>query len=99
MTLGDILASARRSSAALDGWLVEVDPELGEAVRRAAADGGMTPAQLSRIAVADFSRYADVDTWSQLTRGVRDAEDPGALCLVFMLRWRLAQSCTKDCLN
>ena len=89
-TLGDILGAARRSAGAFEGWLSGADPALAEDVASAAGRFGTTPAGFARLAVADFSRYADEEDWAGLTRVVRDEQDAGTACLAAMVQWRLA---------
>ncbi|GAA4135462.1 hypothetical protein ACFFTN_27115 [Aminobacter aganoensis] len=89
-TLGDMLGAARRSAAGLQRWIETADPDLAEEVRMAAARAGDSPSGFARAAVADFSRFADEEAWAQLTRIVRDHEDPGTACLAAMVAWRLA---------
>lgn len=95
-TLGDILGSARRSAATFEIWAEAADPELAEALKTAAiADGGSLSGYL-RMAVADFSRFADEEAWAQLSRTVRDSDDPGMACLRVMVRWRMAAPVCED---
>jgi hypothetical protein len=99
-TLGDVLGSARRSAAAFQTWMEAADPDLAAKVKLAAAGSGGSPAAFARAAVADFSRFADEEAWSQLTRIVRDCEDPGTACLAAMIRWRLtAEACESHSLT
>ncbi|HLW26606.1 MAG TPA: hypothetical protein VKY54_02660 [Kiloniellales bacterium] len=103
VTLGDILASARRSTAGFRHWLEEADPDLAEQLRATlgtdadrphAADAAIC--SFARLAVADFARHASEEEWAQLTRVIRDHEDPGAACLATMVRWRLAAATCSD---
>jgi hypothetical protein len=89
-TLGDILGSARRSAAGFEKWVAAGDPELAEGARLAAARSSTSLAGFVRLAVADFSRFADEEDWAQLTRIMRADPDPGSACLAAMVRWRLA---------
>jgi hypothetical protein len=73
------------------------DPVLAERVKIVVAQSGGSPAAFARAAVADFSRFADEEAWAQLTRAVRDHEDPGAACLAAMVRWRLAAKSCESC--
>ena len=43
-----------------------------------------------RIAVADFLAEADEEGWASLMSAVRDAADPGAVCLARMTAFRVA---------
>jgi hypothetical protein len=88
--LGDLLAAARRSAAALEGWLREKDPALAARLQAAAAAEGETPAAYLRIAVADFGRFASEEDWATLVSRLRDSPDPGSAYLVAILEWRLA---------
>lgn len=90
LMLGDILGTARRSTAGLERLVEATDPDLGQELRAAAERSGDSLAAFARAAVADFSRFADEEAWAQLTRIVRDDEDPGTACLIAMVRWRLA---------
>lgn len=95
-TLGDILASAKRSTAGFQSWVDAADPILAQELRTAVDRSGDSLAGFARVAVADFSRFADEEAWAQLTRIVRDDEDPGTACLTAMVRWRLAaRSCER----
>jgi hypothetical protein len=95
-TLGDILGSARRSAAKFERWAETADPELAETVRAAViAQGGSLGGYL-RMAVADFSRFADEEAWAQLSRVVRDSDDPAMSCLRAMVRWRIEAPACED---
>jgi len=87
--LGDLIAAARRSAGAFHAWLAECDPALADQVANAAADLDVTPASYARIAVADFTRFASEEDWATLTSSMRDAPDPGTVCLLAMVHWRL----------
>jgi hypothetical protein len=90
--LGDILAAARRSAPEVERWLAQADPGLAARLDAAARAEGETPAVWLRVAVADFNRFASEEDWATLVSRLRDAEAPGAACLLAMLDWRLAQS-------
>lgn len=90
LMLGDMLGAARRSAAGFEKLVEAVDPALGRELRAAVRDSGDSLAGFARAAVADFSRFADEEDWAQLTRIVRDDEDPGTACMLAMVRWRLA---------
>ena len=87
--LGDLLAAARASSGAFEKWMKVSDPELAALVRDAASRDGLTPAGFVRSAVADFSRFASEEDWATLTSSLRDSSDPGTICLLAMVHWRL----------
>jgi hypothetical protein len=87
--LGDLLAEARRSTGAFQAWLEASDPALAEAVAAAAARDGLSPAGFVRVAVADFSRFASEEDWATLTSSMRDSGEPGTVCLLAMVHWRL----------
>jgi hypothetical protein len=87
--LGDMLAAARNSSGSFQAWLEHSDPELAAEVTRAAADQGMTPTGYVRAAMADFNRFAAEEDWATLTSSLRDTDDPGTVCLLAMVQWRL----------
>ena len=92
--LGDLLASARASAGSFQAWLEGTDPELAAAVAEAAAREAMSPAGFVRAAVADFSRLASEEDWATLVSSLRDAGDPGTVCLLAMVHWRLtARGC------
>jgi hypothetical protein len=64
----------------------------------AAAAAGLTPAQFVRAGVAEFSRFASEEDWATLTSSLRDSEDPGTICLLAMLHWRLnVPGCSHHC--
>lgn len=90
LMLGDILAEARRSAAGFERLVETADPVLSQEMRAAAQHSGDTVAGFARAAVADFSRFADEEDWAQLTRIIRDDADPGTVCIIAMVRWRLA---------
>ena len=88
--LGDLLAAARNSAGAFQAWLAASDPELAARVAEAAAHEGDSPAAFVRAAVSDFSRFASEEDWATLTLGLRSGgDDPGTVCLVAMVEWRL----------
>ncbi len=87
--LGDILAEARRSSGDFLRWLAATDAELTERVGEAAERAGETPAGFVRAAVAEFSERASEEDWATLMSRLRDSEEPGTVCLLTMVRWRL----------
>ena len=87
--LGDLLAAARGSAGAFQGWLEASSLELAADVAAAAARDGLTPASFVRAAVADFSRFASGEDWATLTSSIRDNAEPGTVCLLAMVHWRL----------
>jgi hypothetical protein len=92
--LGDLLAAARRSAGVFQPWLEASDPKLAADVSAAAAREGLTPAAFARVAVADFSRLASEEDWATLVSSMRDSDDPGSVCLLAMVHWRLtARGC------
>ena len=95
-TLGDLLASARASAGRLQAWLEATDPDLARAVAVAAEREGLSPTGFIRDAIADFTRFAAEEDWATLTSSLRDSEDPGTICLVAMVHWRLtARGCSE----
>lgn len=88
--LGDILAAARDGAGRFEAWLDTTDPGRAEEVRRAALTAGMSPTAFIRMAVVDFSRLADEEDWATLTSSMRDGDDPGTMCLLAMVDWRLS---------
>jgi hypothetical protein len=87
--LGDMLAAARNSSSSFQTWLERSDPRLAAEVSRAATGQGMTPPGYVRAAMADFNRFATEEDWATLTSSLRDTDDPGTVCLLAMVHWRL----------
>ena len=87
--LGDLLAAARASSGSFQSWLEAGDPDLAAAVAAAALREGVTPVGFVRAAVADFSRFASEEDWATLVSSMRDDQDPGTVCLLAMVHWRL----------
>lgn len=87
--LGDILAAARNSAAGFQAWLQTSDPALAAQVGKAAAIIGVGPSGYARMAIADFSRFASEEDWATLTSSMRDSDDPGTVCLLAMVHWRL----------
>lgn len=93
-TLGDILASARRSTSDFQAWVRRSDSVLASKVDAAAEQANLSPTAYVRSAIADFSRFASEEDWATLTSSLRDSEDPGTLCLLAMVDWRLtARAC------
>ena len=90
MLLGDLLAAARHSAGAFQAFLEAEDPALAQAIVEASAREGMSPAGYVRLAVADFDRFALPEDWQALTSHLRNNPDPGMVCLLDMVRWRLA---------
>jgi hypothetical protein len=88
-TLGDILASARRSSDGLGQWLSHTDPSLAGEAAAAADRFGLSVSGYARMAIADFTRLAGEEDWVTLMSGLRDSSDPGTSCLAAMVHWRL----------
>lgn len=89
MMLGDVLAAARNSGAGLEDWLAPVEPEIWAALGEAAEAEGVDHATYARMAVADFSNQAPEEDWATLMGRIRDAQDPGQVCLLSMIAWRL----------
>lgn len=87
--LGDILAAARDSSGAFQGWLERSNPPLADRIARAAAASGISPTTYVRAAISDFNRFAAEEDWATLTSSLRDSDDPGTVCLLAMVDWRL----------
>lgn len=90
-TLGDMLGAAKRSATDFQRWMEVADPCLAAETSAAAERSRISLAGFARIAVADFSRYADEEAWAQLAGILRKSEDPGLACLAAMVRWRLSQ--------
>lgn len=92
--LGDMLAAARHRTSGFLSWLEASDPALAARVQQAAVGSGLTPTGYVRAAVAEFARFAPEEDWASLTSSMRDSEDPGTVCLLAMVHWRLtAKSC------
>ena len=92
--LGDMLAAARDRTSGFLSWLEASDPALAARVQHEAVASGVTPTGYVRAAVADFARFAPEEDWATLTSSMRDSEDPGTVCLLAMVHWRLtAQTC------
>ena len=90
--LGDMLAAARHSAGSFQAWLQASDPGLAGQMAAAAAQLDVSPSGYARIAVADFSRFASEEDWATLTSSLRDSDDPGTVCLLAMVHWRLTVS-------
>ena len=92
--MGDLLAAARDRTGGFLAWLRASDPALAGQVEAAAASSQMTPTGYVRAAVADFTRHAPEEDWATLTSSMRDSDDPGTICLLAMVHWRLtARAC------
>jgi hypothetical protein len=94
--LGDMLAAARDSAGGFQAWLQKSDPGLADKVAVAAAATGVPPTSYVRAAVADFSRFAAEEDWATLTSSLRDSDDPGTICVLAMVHWRLTASACGD---
>lgn len=93
-TLGDILGEARRSAGGFERWLLGSDPALARHVANTSAQTGLSFVGYVRAAVADFARFASEEDWATLMSSLRDSDDPGTLCLLAMVDWRLtARGC------
>lgn len=88
--LGDILAEARGASARFEAWLAASDPVFAGEIAEAAARAGMSVPALARIVVHDFAAHASEEDWATLMSSLRDSEDPGTICLLGMIHWRLS---------
>ena len=88
-TLGDILGAARRSAGGFEAWLLQSDPALAKRVQEASAQTGLSFTGYVRAALADFARFASEEDWATLMSSLRDSDDPGTLCLLAMVDWRL----------
>lgn len=98
--LGDLLARARDSSGSFHAWLVRSDPSLAAEVGSAAATQGLTPTGYVRAAMSDFNRFAAEEDWATLTSSLRDTDDPGTICLLGMVHWRLTvRGCSEHAQN
>lgn len=94
--LGDLLAAARSEAGSFQSWLGAAEPSLAAQVREAAAESGLSPAGYARAAVADFARFASEEDWATLVSSLRDSADPGTLCLLAMVNWRLSVTVCGD---
>lgn len=94
--LGDLIAQARKSSPEFQSWLKARDPEMSLAVAQLAAQTGDTPTGFVRAAIADFARFASEEDWATLVSRLRSSEDPGTICLLAMVEWRLAAARPTD---
>ena len=90
--LGDQLAAARDGAGGFHAWLEASDPALADAVAAAAVRIGVSPTAFVRMAVADFTRLAGEEDWATLISSLRDSDDPGTICLLAMVHWRLTAS-------
>lgn len=89
MMMGDLLAAARDSAGSFQTWLERSDPELAAAVAAAAARERRSLSGFVRGAISDFSRFASEEDWATLTSSMRDSGEPGTICLLAMVHWRL----------
>jgi hypothetical protein len=84
LMLGDVLALARRSAAALEA----LPPDLVAGIKSAAEAEGTSPARYLRGAVAAFAHEAAPDEWAQLMTRLRESDDPAGECLRTMVERR-----------
>jgi hypothetical protein len=87
--LGDMLAAARGSSAGFDRWLAAADPAFAAEVAEAAGRENVSVGAFARMAVHDFAAHAGEEDWATLVSRMRDDSDPGRVCLLAMVHWRL----------
>jgi hypothetical protein len=87
--LGELLTLGATSSAELQGWLQDEDARLADRLQREAGVRGESLAQFVRIAVSDFLAEADEESWTSLVSALRDAHDPGAVCLAAVTDFRV----------
>jgi hypothetical protein len=80
---------ARSASSNFEAWLHRSDPELSGKVSSAAEDQGVSVTTYVRGAIADFDRLAAEEDWATLTSSLRNSEEPGTICLLAMVHWRL----------
>ena len=55
-----------------------------------AAREGLSTVSYVRTAVAVFASMASEADWATLTSSMRDDGDPGTVCLLAMIHWRLS---------
>ncbi len=92
--LGDLLASARESAGSFQQWLKLSDPEMADRVEAAAEAEHISSTGFVRMALADFARLASEEDWATLTSDLKRSDDPGTVCLLAMVDWRLtARAC------
>lgn len=89
MMLGDILALARRSGTSFQSWLVSENPGLAVRIDDAAAREATDFGGYIGLAVSDFTEHASAEDWATLTSRLRNADDPGRVCIESMIDWRL----------
>lgn len=94
--LGDLLAAARDGAGNFQLWLKVRDPGLASRVEAAANAAAVTPSAYIRGAVADFARLATEEDWATLTSSLKQTDDPGTVCLLAMVDWRLTVKACKD---
>jgi hypothetical protein len=87
--LGDILAAARDGAGQFAIWLEGADPDLAGKVEAAAGQEGISLTAYVRRALADFSRLASEEDWATLTSNLKRTDDPGTICLLAIVDWRL----------
>lgn len=92
MLLGDLLAAARHSATTFQAMLEAEDPELAQVIADVSAMEGLSLGTFVRVAIADFDRFATQEDWQALTSHLRNNHDPGMVCLIRMVRWRLAMT-------
>ena len=94
MMLGDLLGAARNSAGGFQKWLEASNPDVARQVWTAAAAERVTPASYVRAAMSDFARFAEEEDWATLISSLRESGDPGTVCLLGMVHWRLtAKTC------
>ncbi|WP_145953389.1 hypothetical protein [Oceaniglobus indicus] len=95
MMLGEVLSAARKSGDGIKDWLAPAEPEIWDALGKAAEAEGMDHAAFARMAVADFTNRAPEEDWATMMSRIRDAQDPGRACLLSMITWRMSKVDTK----
>lgn len=89
MMLGDLLAAARNSTGGFQKWLEASNPDIARQVWLAAEGEGISPTSFVRGAMSDFARFAEEEDWATLISSLRDSGDPGTVCLLGIVHWRL----------
>lgn len=89
-TMGELLATARRDSAAFASWLARHDPALAARLEAGLVPGD-TPNGRIREAVGHFATQAEHTSWVQLVSAMRDSDRPGLAALRIMLDWSLRE--------
>src|SRR3974377_150867 len=94
MQLGEIIRTLSQDVAANEALLALEDISLFAQVRHAADRFDESTGEYAAGSVRRFANLASSEDWLGLMNVIERANDPGADCLGFMVKWSLQQDAT-----